>query len=299
MKRITNSRFIILSSAIAALFVLMGCGSSLQIDSKWRTKEVIIDGKNTEWEGGVYLKDLNAVVNIYNDSQNLYLGIISPDKQLAKKIMMNGLTVWIDRTGSDDKNFGVHFPIGMFNQDAPAAFGMKEAEEKENPDKNDDGEERMRQPPPTMKDEMFDRGLTEYEILVSGGKLESRIQSVEKNGIEVKMGHDEDKILYELKMPLKIYGDIPYAIGADTGQVVSIGLSTGEVDLDKIKKKMGGPKKKATDDQQDDEGSAMGQGGMGGGRPHGGGRGGGGMQGGMDSQKAISLWFKTKISSAK
>jgi hypothetical protein len=148
--------------------------------------------------------------------------------------------------------------------------------------------------------EMMMKGLGEYEIMGAGGKPESRFQIVEKRGIEIKIGRDDDKFLYELKVPLKITGDIAYAVGADTGKTISIGLETGEMKMEKMKMK--GDKGSGQGEGQ--EGDAMSAGtGMGGGmggrqRGGGGGRpgGGGGM---MEKSSPLSMWFKVQLSSGK
>jgi len=283
-----NSLFI--CAAIAAL-IIAGCGSSIEIASKWRTQNIVIDGKNTEWEGGVYLKEANAVINVYNDANYIYVGIISPDRQLSRKVIMNGLIVWLDRTGSESKDFGIKFPIGAVNQD----MEMPPQGEQENFDRPDrmENHEQM--------DEMFMKGLSEYEIMGHGGKVESRQQIIEKNGIEVKIGREAEKFVYELKMPMKIFGDILYAVGTDTGKVISVGFETGSVDMDKLKSRMGKGKNKERGEEQ--EGSVMNDNpesmgspmGGGGGRRHGG----GGMgQSFADAQKQVGFWAKVHLASA-
>lgn len=278
-----------------ALVIIAGCGSSMEILSKWKTQSITIDGKNTEWEGGVYLKDANAVLNVYNDASFIYLGIISSDRQLARKIIMNGLTVWLDRNGSEDKDFGIHFPLGAMNQDMPVPEGD---------DENSDRPEKMGNPGmmgnPERMDEMFMKGMAEYEIMGKGGKPESRLQILEKNGIEVKIGRADDKFVYELKMPMKIFGDILYAVGTDTGKTISLGFETGTIDLEKMKSRMGQGKKHDRGGEQDgnamgDDPQSMGAGPMGGGRPQGGGMG----RNSSDAQKAVSFWAKVHLASAK
>jgi hypothetical protein len=283
-------------SAVIA-FTVFGC-KSIQLNSKWRTQNIIIDGKNTEWEGGVFLKDANASINIYNDNDNIYIGIVSSDKTLARKIMMNGFTVWLDRTGSDEKNFGIHFPIGMSDSQPQEMPQMSENQE----------------PPKGMgerggMEENMMRGFNEFEIMGAGGKPESRIQFVENKGIEVRIGMDKDKFLYELKVPIKIKGDIAYAIGSDTGKVISVGIETGAMSAKSMKKgKPGGGGEEGGQEGSDNGGGGMGGngGGMGGGggmAGNGGGRGmGGGRPGGADSEKAqaqLSIWAKVHLSSNK
>lgn len=291
MKKIISPKIALSVLAIVAVLAIIGCGSSIEMISKWKNLNINIDGKNTEWEGGVYIKEINSVVNMYNDANFIYLGIITTDRQLSKKIMMNGFTVWLDRNGNEDKDFGIKFPIGAMNQDMPMMPEMDE-ENNNKPEKMDN---------PEKFDEMFEKGMTEYEIIGKGGKTESRIQSLEKNGIEVKIGHSEDKFIYELKMPMKIYGDILYAVGTDTGKVISLGLETGTIDMEKMKQKMGKDKKnqKGNDDEgnlMQESPNSMGGNQMGGGRR----QGGGGMgRNFTENQKPLSLWIKTHIGSSK
>ena len=290
MKNKYNLKGVLFCAAVAAAFYFSGCGSSIELFSKWKTQDVVIDGKNTEWEGGVYLKEANAVVNLYNDANYIYLGIISSDRQLSRKIIMNGLTVWLDRLGNDDKDFGIRYPLGVMNQDIDMPA----------PGEDDNSEKPEKMENPERMDEMFMKGLNEYEIMGKGGKPESRMQIVERNGIEVKIGRSDDKFVYELKMPLKIFGDIPYAIGADTGKTISIGFETGTIDPEKMKSKMGKGKKHERGNEQEETGmndnpGSMGAGQMGGGRPQGGAM----AHNFSESQKAISFWAKAHLSSKK
>jgi len=288
MKNNLTLKLSIVLAAFVALVFINGCGSSMEILSKWKTQNITIDGKNTEWEGGVYLKDANAVLNLYNDATYIYLGIISSDRQLARKIIMNGFTVWLDRNGNEDKDFGIHYPLGAMNQDMPIPM-QGEEEAGDRPEKMGN---------PEQMDELFMKGLTEYEIMGKGGKPESRMQILEKNGIEVKIGRADDKFVYELKMPMKIFGDILYAVGTDTGKTISLGFETGTIDPEKMKSKMGPGKKgeRGREQEGNDMGdnSQMGAGAMGGGRPPA-----GGMGRNSDMQKAVTFWAKARMASVK
>lgn len=274
---------IIYCYALASISILFAGCNEIEFKSIWRTQEINIDGKNTEWQSGHYIKDANVVVNVYNDEEYLYLALLSSDRQMPMKVMSGGLTIWFDPDGKGKKKMGIRFPLGMESMGMPPDMN-----------RNDNGmnDGKMKE----MDMNMFN----EFEILDKDGKVEEKVSMLDKKGIQIKMSKPQEKFLYEMKIPLKYSSEDQYAIGADTSKTISIGFETAELNLGKGGRgPQGGP----------GGGSPPGGGeeGLGGNdmRPPGGGGmppGGGGKQGGlgkMESSKPLDLWVNVKLSSKK
>lgn len=262
-------------ASVALILITASCGS-LDINSKWRTQEIKIDGINSEWKNGTLIKDANAVVNFYNDNEFLYLCIISADKDLQNKIMRSGLTIWFDADANSEKYFGIHYPVGFVPGDMPEMPQPGSIDEEINN-------------PPQMK--IFN----ELEIVGEKGVVLKQISSDDNSeGILVKMGQPDGKFFYELRIPLIQSGSIAYSVNADTGKTISVGFETAEDNMDKMKPPMDGSGK------PDMPGGGAPP--SGGGMPGGGGGmpgGPGGKPGGSEKSKSIDLWINLKLSSAK
>jgi len=45
-----------------------------------------------------------------NDADAVYICFVTSDKELEKKLLMTGLTIWLDPTVEKNKIFGIHLP---------------------------------------------------------------------------------------------------------------------------------------------------------------------------------------------
>jgi hypothetical protein len=196
---------------IPLILIFIFCYSDTEITSKWKNIDITIDGKNTEWGEGTLLKDVNISINACNDSDFVYLCLSSSDKSLLPKILRGGLTIWFDPTESDAETFGIRFPLGA----------------KENEQQNNFSRDTTNQ---HKKIEDLLASLTEFDIVGKDDEVVERLSLLQAKGIELKIGYDDkNNIVYELKVPLKSSANIPYAIGADITNKISLGIETGEI----------------------------------------------------------------------
>lgn len=252
--------------ALFSTISFMGCGN-IEIVSKYRIQEVLIDGKNTEWDGGIMIKELNASLTVLNDDNFLYLSILSSDKSLSRKILFNGLTIWFDIKASDNKDFGVHFPIGIKD------FDFQQIPN--NPDDNQNFREKT--------DNLIEKGLAEFEIVGREGKVIERISRSNKKELEVNVSIADDKFLYELKIPLKNNDDISYGIGTDVGKTITIGFESGQINVERMRNRMND---QPMGNPEGDEPPGIGM--QGGGNR----RGGDERQRKIDAPKPLNFWVK-------
>jgi hypothetical protein len=208
-----NTRWDKLALKILVIFMVVvgGCGS-IEFKSQWRNQTIIIDGDNNDWQDKTWIiKDLpNVVVGFMNDDKDLYFSLTISDRSLQRQIAFRGLTVWFDRTGGDEKKFGVRFPLGMGMIDMPI-------------DRNrpPEGYERMRDSIPIFTEQLSN----EIEIY---GPMEGEHQRlrVQESGIEVALRTTNGLLIYEMKISLEANGLKPYAIGTMAGSMIGIGVET-------------------------------------------------------------------------
>lgn len=280
LSKLFNSMFIL--RPLILLFVLflsavfqVGCTTvGLNLDSNWRDREITIDGKNSEWIGAMwYFEDENISVGLRNDENFFYMCMIAEDPIIRAQVMRQGFTVWFDPDGGNEKTFGIKFPVGMQAMGAPGKMNSRGARERE-----------QREPDPERMERALGRLLTELEILGPGKDEQTRLKVEEAKGIDIVLDTSGEMLVYEIKVPLLPNEQHPYAVGAEAGDLIGIGLEIPKLDRSTMRKKMGDT-------------------GRGGGMPGGGrmgGRGGGmGMRGGMGPQmpKGIKLWLTLQLAS--
>jgi hypothetical protein len=76
---------------------------------------VVLNGDPSDWEGApvIYLEDSLHVVAIAHDDGNLYLMFRFADENLARQLMMRGVTLWVNGDGKNKKKkeeFAVRYP---------------------------------------------------------------------------------------------------------------------------------------------------------------------------------------------
>ncbi len=262
--------FLYLLTAMLLFLTTVTSGKETQLNSIWKQAEIKVDGDESEWSGSMYYLDEEKVgLGLQNDTNNLYIIIKATDRNTQLQIMRAGLTIWLDAKGKKEKTLGIHYPIGMQDYGIPMVMGQKPEENKE---------ERQKQ---------FTEMTEKIEILGPGKNERNRIARVNNSGIEASINDSLGIMVCELKIPLKQSNEFPYAIAANAGDIISLGLETGEFKREKMKGNM--PR-------------GEGMPGGGGGGMHPGGRGGrGGMPGGREGIKMsepIKFWTKVSLASA-
>jgi hypothetical protein len=133
---------------------------------------------------------------------------------------------------------------------------------------------------------LFEESLSELEILGPDEDDRFRLGVMGARGIEVDAAISSGTLVYELKVPLKTSERYEFAIGAEAGGVVGVGLETGEFDREMMRERMGGSRP---------------PGGMGG-RRGGGGRGGsrgGGFGGGRpEMPEPLNVWATVQLATS-
>lgn len=261
--------------AAAAVFLLSSVAVCYgdELNSLWRDRAITVDGLDTEWDGTrVYLKNANASVGILNDSDYVYVSFVTIKEQTIRQVSGMGLILWFDAEGGKDKKFGIRFPLGMMESGMVPPRDFNEARSDA-----DRAAERA---------ERFKKATLELEILGPGDDDVRRVQVSTLEGIEAKANITDNMLVYELKVPI-VKSDLhPFAIGAEPGERIGVGIATPKMDRDAMKERRGGGMR----------GGGPPGGGMPGGMPPGAGRGGGRPGGGgFERPNPLKVWAKVQL----
>jgi hypothetical protein len=209
----------------AVSFGLMSCnGATFRMDSDWRAGGVRIDGSDAEWQNGLaFVESAGVSLGAFNDADNLYLCLVTTDVSIERRIRMGGLTVWLDAAGKGGKKFGIRFPAGR--PDGPGGPpGMEGRPEGRGPGRMETAEDRE-----ARREEMekaFEAMQSSVEVLGPGEKDRREIPLSRAGDLEARIGMENGRFVYELKVPRVLSQENPVALSAGKSAVVSARFET-------------------------------------------------------------------------
>jgi hypothetical protein len=297
-------RTILYSTIFFACVGLNACHSEKHSKTKkklpgiWQATPITIDGNNNDWPQPYPEYDSKASLGyaVSNDKENLYITCETGDQATQLKILRNGLTVWIDKTGEKEEVTAINFPIPRsFNR----GVGAKAADDADRPSPGHwgQGQQTNGQQRANMEDrirKMMD-GANEYS-LQGFRACNTQFPILEKDscGIIVRIGLDEtNELVWEAVIPFKTFYK-PQISKTDKGKPMTVCFQTTGVD-----RPAGGGNRGGNGGGMRPGGMRIGMGGMGmgmgmgGGMGRGMGRGGGGGNGGGQSNAMESLYKST------
>jgi hypothetical protein len=274
---------------LSGIVLLLSCKST-EVQSQWSAEPVKVDGEMTDWPSGstVYFEDSGVQLGLRNDSQNLYILFRFGNQAWARAIRRGGLTLWLDNSGKKKKDIGIRYNGGP----SPSDSGMQRSGMADKGGFLDsltpEQKERLLQ---WQKKDMADQ----LKVIFKKSGQEIFIPTDGSSGPAVSFGSPQGTYTYEFSIPLEKSDLSHYGIGAQPGQVISLGLEWGgmsESNRERMREERGGGMGGGPPG-----GGGMppgGEGGMpsGGGRPRGG-RGGPGMQ----TSEKQEIWVKTLLAS--
>jgi len=100
----------------AALMLLAGCGTT-EIASRWGSGDP-----------GFYARVVTSTFDdkrlsgtIFNDSEYVFIGLRTNDRELQRLVLHEGLTWWFDREGGGKRSFGVRYPVAAPGARSPGS----------------------------------------------------------------------------------------------------------------------------------------------------------------------------------
>ncbi len=273
-----------------AVSLLAGC-SGAKVASRRRSVEIETNGSDDEWPGTpqYYDKEKHVAIKIMNDDDSIYICFAAYDRELKKKLMTSGLTVWIDPEGGKERKYGVR--LSMKPRRRPKKFsgenqGRMTKEDRERMKK--EFRERMSKegPPPFKAPEKL-----EVVHPFADGPFSMTMEEARHAGVEIGVGQPNGRLVYEYR--IRTEGE-NFVLSLDTGAHVGIGIESGILDRGKMMGKDGPGGGGGGHGKKGGGMGGPGRGGMSG--PPGGGRGGPG-NGRSDSKKMgdpFEVWLKVE-----
>jgi hypothetical protein len=213
------------------LILLSGCGNTIELASRWRTKDQSAD--STLKTGGwalTAIKDVPVLVGFSNDDTCLYVHIIAQNREMARNIVFSGMTLWFDPEGGDAERFGIHYPLGMHGFRDSFKPGDQESQG------SNDGAGQF----DDNRDRMLKSSLAEVEILGPGKHDRENCPIIQLKGMSINIRDEDQRFIYELMVPLKNDNAHPYAIGVTGKKNVGITIKTGSENMSRPRGEMGG-----------------------------------------------------------
>jgi hypothetical protein len=180
-------------------------GKSVTLESTPRDRPITVDVNLEDWRDAlVFVKQADVAIGLFNDQDDLYVGIQSRDPEVNLQIMNLGMTIWIAPRGADTGRFGIEYPLAR-----------------------DRVESLSRSAPP----EAAAGGGEHLTRLALRGSspVDRRIMAVaDATGLSASAAMVNDAFSYELRVPLRATDARPYAVGAGPGDSIEIVLETPE-----------------------------------------------------------------------
>lgn len=218
MVGIFNFRFILILFVFPLL--MTGCGDQ-EINSYWSKGNIKIDGNQKDWGNTIsFLKDENIGIGVQNDSDNVYICLITTNRAHILRALRNGLTIWIDPQ-NENRTYGIKYPIGMSND------MMFNYQGNQNGSYQDMGS--------MMK--KYESSMNEFELVNKDGELLSGIPVKNDYGIELKLNIAKDQLIYELKIPLNHSINKGFFVNTTPGSEIRIGFEEGKLDRSKMQQR--------------------------------------------------------------
>lgn len=238
--------------------------------SQPRDGAIAADGRFDDWSGSLQPLGSDPVaIQAVNDGEFLYLRLTASEGATRMQIMRQGMTVWFDPAGGTKKKFGIRYPVS---------------------EARDPGDGGMRRGRPADDD----AAPADRVDIVGPGKDDARSLTRDHlSGVEVAVRTEEGVLHYELKVPLTRTSDHPYAIDAQPGSTIGLGLETA-----KMRQRSFGEGRGGGFGGGGMGGRGGGMGGRGGGRGGHGGEG-GGERGGFQPPKPLKTWATLSIATVR
>jgi len=265
--------------ALVGLIISSGCSSkTTEMQSHWSTESIKVDGQSEDWADTplTCFKDSQVSLGLRNDAENLYILFRFKNETWARLIARGGMTLWLDNMGKKKKDFGIRYTGG------PSPSQLQQS-----------GEGRFRDRlTPEQQERMLERHAEmakQVTIIDKQADKEISVPADGSQGPAASFAYEQGFYSYEFKIPLQGREDNCYAIGAQAGQTVGLGLEWGGMDAQRQMRQERG--RGMRDGGRRPGGMGPGQGGR---RPGGRGRGQGDRAGGSRRQllEKQKIWVK-------
>lgn len=212
MKKLDIVMIGVLALAAAAPILI---AQDTTVRSVWAAQPPKIDGASKDWEGVALSAAEKGGVQyaLRNDGNNLYLLFIIGDAKLRSTIEELGLTVFIDPTGQESKDYGILFRRKRITANESIALLEKQGPV------SDEQKDKMRATP------FYNYYFT--EVVNKKGETVPVPAGVAGPPAMFKYATEKKSLVFELMIPIKrVHPALP-GLGVGPGEPVSLGLEWG------------------------------------------------------------------------
>lgn len=236
-------KLLFLLSVIVGLTLIFGCDAK-ELKNQWVDQPIAIDGDCKDWESFElqFFEEENLMMGSLNDAENIYIMFRYTDQQLARKIQRMGVTVWLDREGKKQKNYGIKYNGSI---ELHSSFGPKVSTSEQNSRNKMDRRERMK----NFMDRLGTHSPGPGKIWFIEGKEKTELPENQTSGASAGSANHNGIYCYEFRIPIPI--------GIKENNKINLCMELGGIsseELSEMRKQRGG---------------SEGMRGMGGGRPPG------------------------------
>ena len=207
--------------------------SSQRLPGAFQISPITIDGFNNDWPSPYPEYDDKAMLGyaVTNDKENLYISVETGDPATQLKILRNGLTVWIDKTGGKEEVTAVNFPlpdqyktnkVGGDEPERPAKGQWQQSPQQ--------GSNRLDQKRMELEDRVVRALDKAKEFSLQGFKgCNQQFSILEKDscGIVTRINIDStNEMVWEVVVPFRAFYGKNEITRADKGKPMSITIET-------------------------------------------------------------------------
>ena len=185
----------------------------------WLSTAVQIDGQFDDWNAVPESRrhEDHAVLKLASDSQSLYLYYVTDDLDWVRTIRMTGLTIYLNRNGSHDKDFFICYRGGP-----PTSELVPAGTPGDRP-----GKDPMH---PALRNQLLEwerQNYVPFTCFVRDWIVEKAIPTDGRQGPKAAFGKQNGRFAYEFEIPLQTSLALYYGLGTQPGAVVGIGAEWG------------------------------------------------------------------------
>lgn len=207
---------------VLCISIILGFGcNENKIQSSWPPNPIRIDGQADDWNGldKYYFEDAGVSFAVSNDANNAYFLFRFTNPKWLMSIARRGLTIWLDGSGKNKKNFSIRYS-GKIPLDSSAAAGEFQTNLSE--------EQRQR----LVKSQI--QATDKISVFDAKEGVEVSISADGMRGPSASLGAKDGVFTYEFAITLQKSGEAAYAFMAKPGQKVAVGLEFGAMDEEEL-----------------------------------------------------------------
>jgi hypothetical protein len=199
------------------LFNVDGYAKEKTVASLWSDSPLLIDASNDDWTDSTlhFEKKVKVDCAFKNDLHNLYVLIVFKDLEYLSSIQATGMTLWFSTVKKKKKDYGINFKVKMVSAEDLIAIL-----EKQKGPLPDEEKARLKSSPQyaLFRGDVIDKKENVITASVlTGDMMEPTYRSVKQ----------QDMVIYELRLPLKIFGELSDNLKMEPGTAVKVGFEWG------------------------------------------------------------------------